>query len=51
MPRDRSATKRRGDLATVHIGTVSAQGVITALLPNGYARVVMHGRMFTGRLA
>ena len=37
-------------LRTVTIGTISAQGYVTRFLPNGYARIVLRGRTFTGKL-
>lgn len=51
MHRDRTTSKRVGQIATVYVGTISAQGTIAVLLPNGYARVTFFGRMFAGRLA
>lgn len=37
-------------LRTIMIGTISAQGYVTRFLPDGYARVVLGGRTFTGKL-
>lgn len=51
MHHDRRRPAREGQIATVYIGTISAQGTITKLLPGGYARVTFFGRVFTGRLA
>lgn len=37
-------------LRTVTIGTTSAQGFVTRLLPGGYARVMASGKLYTGKL-
>jgi hypothetical protein len=37
-------------MVTVWIGTIGMQGRLLRRLPHGMARIVAHGRLYTGRL-